>query len=647
VSRGNPLPAPLVITATTVPDTYVPPLPSGVTNVESITTLDPSRSTLEFWEAHEGMLVTVNDVRVVGPGQPEFGEIYVTTKPNELRTPRGGTYIRSYAETPTGRLLVLPVNRQVPAANVGDLLSGATTGPVDWSTFGGYAVAATTVGTYVDNHLQPTSATKQAADQLAIATYNVENLAPGDADTKYQRLGAGIVTNLASPDVVAVEEIQDNSGAVNDGTVQADQTLAKLTAAITAAGGPAYQWIQINPVDGQDGGQPGGNIRSVFLYNPARLTLAPGTAGGSLDPVAVSTGADGTATLNLNPGRVDPTNAAWTSSRKPLAAEFVFQGRKVIVVANHFNSKGGDQSADGRFQPPNRASEVQRTQQATVLNAFVKDVLAADPNANIVLAGDFNDYQFSGPVRTLTDNGATLTDLITTLPENQRYTYVFNGVSQVLDHIFVSKPVTDVQYEVVHNNSEFAGQASDHDPQVVRIRPSVRQGTLTLDPPAVFVGQSTTIRLAGWYPNRTFAITLDGVSIGSVTTDASGSASLPLAVTSTISLGPHTVTATSSTDGATATATLTVKTTLGTVVLSPPKIKSGKQLKVELFGWSPGVTLTVSLDGTTTLGTLTTDASGAAEGKVLIPAGTSVGSHQVVVRASDGGQVSTPLQVSR
>ena len=647
LSSGNVVPPALVITPTTVPGTYVPPLPAGVTNVESITTVDPSRSTLEFWEAHEGMLVTVNNVRVVGPGQPEFGEIYVTTKPDELRTPRGGTYIRSYAETPTGRLLILPVSGQVPAADVGDVLGGATTGPVDWSRFGGYAVAATTLGTWMDNNLQPTSATKQAADQLAVATYNVENLDPSDPADKFARLAQGVVTNLATPDVVALEEIQDNTGPTNNGVVAADVTLNQLTAAIVAAGGPTYQWIQINPVDGQDGGEPGGNIRSAFLYNPARVSLATGTAGGSLDAVAVSTAADGTATLSLNPGRVDPTSAAWTASRKPLAAEFVFQGRKVIVVANHFNSKGGDQSADGRFQPPNRSSEVQRTQQATVLNAFVKDVLAADANANVVLAGDFNDYQFSGPIKTLTDDGAMLTDLITTLPENQRYTYVFNGVSQVLDHIFVTKPVTDVQYEVVHNNSEFAGQASDHDPQVVRIRPTVRQGTLTLDPPAVFVGQSTTIRLAGWYPNRTFALTLDGASIGSVTTDASGAAALPLAITPAISLGTHIVKATSSTDGATATATLTVKTTLGTVVLSPPKIKSGKQLKVELFGWSPGVTLSVSLDGTTTLGTLTTDASGAAEGKVLIPSGTSVGSHQVVVRATDGGQVSTPLQVSR
>ena len=107
------------------------------------------------------------------------------------------------------------------------------------------------------------------------------------------------------------------------------------------------------------------------------------------------------------------------------------------------------------------------------------------------------------------------------------------------------------------------------------------------------------------------------------------------------------MTGTATTDGATASATLTLEVALGTVTLSPPKIKSGKQLEVELFQWSPGVTVTVLLDGTTALGTLTTEASGYAEGKVLIPAGTFVGGHQVVVRAADGGSVSTALEVSR
>ncbi|MEP6629253.1 MAG: lamin tail domain-containing protein, partial [Lapillicoccus sp.] len=93
VSSDNPLPAPLVIAATTVPARYAPTLPPGTLNIETISPVDPINSVLEFWEAHEGMLVSVNDVRVVGPGQPQYGEIYVTTKPAELATSRGGTYL--------------------------------------------------------------------------------------------------------------------------------------------------------------------------------------------------------------------------------------------------------------------------------------------------------------------------------------------------------------------------------------------------------------------------------------------------------------------------------------------------------------------------------------------------------------------------
>ena len=186
----------------------------------------------------------------------------------------------------------------------------------------------------------------------------------------------------------------------------------------------------------------------------------------------------------------------------------------------------------------------------------------------------------------------------------------------------MTKPVTDVQYQVIHNNAEFADQASDHDPQVVRIRPTIRQGTLTLDPATVTVPGTTTVRLAGWYPNRTFTVTLDGsTTLGTVTTDATGAATLVVPVTGATGVGTHTVAVTSATDGATASATLTLKATLGTVVLSPPKVKSGKQVKVELFGWSPGLPLTVLLDGTTALGTLTTDASGYAQLKVTIAAG--------------------------
>jgi uncharacterized protein len=157
--------------------------------------------------------------------------------------------------------------------------------------------------------------------------------------------------------------------------------------------------------------------------------------------------------------------------------QFRFNGKDVFVVANHFDSKGGDQNADGRFQFPERFSEVQRAGQAAAVHDFVSSILAIDKSADVVVVGDLNDYQFSPALRVLTTGTAAgtgtpiLTDLITTLPLDQRYTYVFNGISQVLDHILVAPRVRGVSYQVVHINAEFTQQTSDHDPQVVDITP--------------------------------------------------------------------------------------------------------------------------------------------------------------------------------
>ncbi len=548
LSSGNPLPSALTLPAD-MPDTYAPKPPSG--NVEDLT-LDPRRSAIEWYETHEGELVTVGDARVVGPGQPEYGEIYVQTKPGELRTPRGGTYIADYDRTPTGRMLVMPVDGKVPAANVGDVLAGATTGPVDWSTYGGYTIAATRLGARTDNGLTRTVVAPAADDQLTVATFNVENLKPGDTDAKYAALGQAVATNLRSPDVITVEEIQDDSGATNDGTTSSDTTEAKLIAAIRAAGGPAYKAAVIDPEDGRDGGQPGGNIRVGLLYNPERVTFVERAGGTATSATTVTKdttpGLEDTPALSASPGRVDPTNPAWNASRKPLAGEFVYRGRKVIVVANHFNSKGGDDSADGRFQPPNRASEVQRTQQAQSLRAFVEQVKAVDPQANVILGGDFNDYQFSAPMKVLTADGALLHDTMWTLPENERYSYVFNGISQTLDHVLVSANLKgSTSLQVAHINSEFAVQTSDHDPQVVRVRPALhlyQPGTVTVDESVRKPGQKLTLTLAGWKPGDVVTVRLDGAVVGTVTVDATGAGTLRWTVPTRTAVGAHTLTLT-------------------------------------------------------------------------------------------------------
>lgn len=103
------------------------------------------------------------------------------------------------------------------------------------------------------------------------------------------------MNSLRSPDLVTLEEeAQDNNGPVNDGTTNADQTLNTLVSAIQAAGGPTYQYRYISPVNNQDGGEPGGNIRVAFLYRTDRgLEFVAGTQGGATQANSVVVGGEG------------------------------------------------------------------------------------------------------------------------------------------------------------------------------------------------------------------------------------------------------------------------------------------------------------------------------------------------------------------
>jgi predicted extracellular nuclease len=207
-----------------------------------------------------------------------------------------------------------------------------------------------------------------------------------------------------------------------------------------------------------------------FLFRTDRgLSFIDRPGGDATTPTAVIDHPSGPR-LSASPGRIDPENPAWADSRKPLAGEFRMRGRKVFVIATHFNSKGGDHPLFGRFQPPVRSSEVQRHQQAEVVHGFVDDILAADPHANVIVLGDINDFEFSETVDIL--EGEALATLMDSLPKPERYSYVFEGNSQVLDQILVSHNLLglfDVDYDPVHVNSEFADQDSDHDPQVARL----------------------------------------------------------------------------------------------------------------------------------------------------------------------------------
>ncbi|MER6788017.1 endonuclease/exonuclease/phosphatase family protein [Streptomyces sp. NPDC000658] len=471
LSGGNAVPAATVVDAKSVPAAYTPAGDAAAAGSVNGLTLQPGTYALDYYESLEGMNVQVADARVVTATDP-YSELWVTVKPRENATRRGGALYGSYTSQNTGRLQVqsLGATADFPVANVGDTLTGVTEGPLDYNQFGGYTLVAGRLGTLKSGGLQRETTQKQKRGELAVATYNVENLDPSDAT--FDRHASAIVNNLKSPDIVSLEEIQDDNGAKDDGTVTAGATVTKLIDAIVAAGGPTYDWRSIDPVNDQDGGEPGGNIRQVFLFNPQRVSFTDRAGGDSTTAVGVSK-VHGKAQLTASPGRVAPGEDAWKSSRKPLAGEFVFRGRTVFVIANHLNSKGGDQGLTSQYQPVARSSEIQRHAQATLVNAFVKSILDVQKNADVIALGDMNDFEFSGTAQILEGDGE-LWSAIKSLPKSERYTYDYQGNQQVLDQILVSPSVRrscDFAYDSVHINSEFHDQVSDHDPQVLRFEP--------------------------------------------------------------------------------------------------------------------------------------------------------------------------------
>ncbi|MCC6614100.1 MAG: lamin tail domain-containing protein [Anaerolineae bacterium] len=464
-SSGNPLPAPIVIGG----GGRIPP--TTVIDDDGNTTYDPATDGIDFYESLEGMRVQVNNARVVGPTN-NFGEIAFVSDNGAYAstlTTRGGIVIQPGDFNPERIFLDDGITFPTPQVNVGDVFSAPIIGPLDF-TFDNYKIQPTEALVVTPGNLpQETAAPASSPDELSVASFNVENLNALDNVAKVGGLAGLIVYNLGAPDIIGVQEIQDNDGELNSGTVDASASAQRLIDAIAGLGGPTYAFRDIAPVNNEDGGAPGGNIRVGFLYRPDRVTFVDRPGGGSTVATGVQMGATGVE-LTYSPGRIDPTNGAFADSRKPLAGEFIFQGNKVFIIVNHFNSKGGDDALYDEHQPRVLSSEAQRVQQAQVVNGFVSSLLSLDPSARVVVLGDLNDFPFSTPVQIVA--GSILTNLINALPLPEQYTYVFDGNSQVLDNMLISGGLAGITttFDIVHANAEYAAsiQASDHDPLLAR-----------------------------------------------------------------------------------------------------------------------------------------------------------------------------------
>ncbi|KAL5045031.1 hypothetical protein BDW71DRAFT_215313 [Aspergillus fruticulosus] len=432
--------------------------------------LQPAKYGMDFWESLSGELVSLTGLTLITkPNQ--YGDVFVrgdwaVTGLNE----HGGLTQTENDSNPEAIKIGTPLDgtSNSDSSKVGDTVEDIT-GVVQWK-YGQYMILPSTalkVTGSNDTAASPSTLTGDGTCKaLAIGSYNVENLTP-TSDT-IEAIADHIANYLNGPAIMCLQEIQDNTGSTDDGVVDANVTLSTLAELISAAGGPDYDFTEIAPLDGEDGGQPGGNIRVAYLYDPTIVRLRNPNPGTSTDSNEVLCGPE----LKYNPGLIDPTNEAWDASRKPLAAAWeTVDGKNTFFTINvHFASKGGGSYLQGDERPPVNGGVEQRTAQAEVVAAFIASLLAEDASAKILATGDFNEFSFVAPLKTFVSaSGLRDLDEVVGVDPLERYTYIYDSNHEQLDHMFVSEAFFDgARVEHVHVNTwvNYDEAPSDHDPSV-------------------------------------------------------------------------------------------------------------------------------------------------------------------------------------
>ena len=393
-SSGNTLPTRLLDATANVPNQaftrVTPDFTDSVDNPGD--SFDAANYGISFWETVEGMLVSIPNVRVAdgfvstSGGQPFFKAYSEDfANPTQINSRGGYTIGGDPALSPPD---TAGVNDDVQTG--GRVLHEGDTNPdvfeVDFTGFAtpapaGLSTSATigdrlgTLGGIIDFDFQelklfvtnfdagsiqtsgqpaPEVATfTPDARQLTFATFNVENLDPTDGAARFTALANAIATNLKAPDILSIEEIQDNNGAAaGDGTnatgTDASTTWQMLVDALNLATGQAYQWVDELPSYNAEGGEQSGNIRVGFLYNTNRVQLGNLAANATIAERRQYTdrigdnARDAGDLITYSDNQVTGINTAdWAGTRRSLLGQFTFNGETVFVAANHLPSKGG------------------------------------------------------------------------------------------------------------------------------------------------------------------------------------------------------------------------------------------------------------------------------------------------------------------
>ena len=499
ISAGHPLPAPIAITTSDINPT------SGIEALERV----------------EGMRVSFASLTVTGPtlgfiSEPNAtasssGVFYavVTGVPRPFREPGIQVPDPLPAGAPSGipRFDANPERLRVdsdaqPGATAIDVPAGAIvtglTGVVDYA-FRTYTILPDAGSATVQSAPSVVRAVRAAAaSEATVASFNLERffdttdaagtgdavLTPAAFEARLVKASRIIRESLRLPDVLGVVEVENLT------TLQS--LAARIGSDAVAAGlpDPVYAAYLV------EGNDPGGIDVGVLVKTAAVAAGIPRVG-------VVSVVQEGLTTTYIDP---NDDSSDILNDRPPLVADLVVHfadGRALplTVIVNHLRSLTDVASVEPAGMGTVGARvRAKRAAQAEYLAGLVQARLTARPDERLVLVGDFNAFQFSdGLVDVIGTVKGTpaptsevvlaspdlvdpdLVDLVDALPPAERYSFVFDGNAQVLDHIIVSPGALasvsgiafargDADSPETARNAADAARLSDHDPLVAYFR---------------------------------------------------------------------------------------------------------------------------------------------------------------------------------
>jgi predicted extracellular nuclease len=386
------------------------------------------------FEPLEGMLVRVTNGTAVD-GTDQFSEtMIVAASARPFRTPGlgGDSHPEILDVDPTG------LGGAAPAI-VGGASIQLAEGPLAFD-FGDYSIWSTAL--QYTNPAYPRPVRARNASEFTVGAQNMFRLfdtvndpdvdddvpTPAVYATRLAKISDHVRNNLGAPDVLAVSEVEN------------------ITALADLADKINFDQAGLNYVPYLLEGHDIGGIDVGFLVR---------------DTVSV----DSVEQLGADDTWIDPqTNApSFLNDRPPflLKGSYVGNGAPfpIAVIAVHQRSLIG--------------VETPRTQQKRQLQAenLAGSINALPAGTRLVVTGDFNAFQFDDgyvDVMGILTSTANLTNQVSLSPADERYSYIENGVAQVLDHSITSSGmnawVRGLSFAHANADKPFEpNPASDHD----------------------------------------------------------------------------------------------------------------------------------------------------------------------------------------